>query len=59
MDAETALELVERGEIELYISDGWLPAPLLVAVGGGGRKYLRTVLDSGAESQLRALPDCP
>jgi hypothetical protein len=56
---ERAIEGIESGEWQFYVSAGGKSVWVIVAVSAAGNKYLKTENDGEHPNNLLSLPECP
>jgi len=56
---EKAIEGIEAGQWQFYVTSGWQEVNVIVATSRYGNKYLKTVADGEQPNNLLSLPECP
>ena len=56
---ESAIDGIESGKWEFYVSVNHKPVGVIVSTSGLGNKYLKTENDGEQPNNLLSLPECP
>jgi hypothetical protein len=59
LSEDDAIQGIEQGRWQFYVSRGGYTVDLIVAVSAAGHKYLKTVPDGVQPDNLLSLPECP
>lgn len=59
LSQQAAIEGIENGEWEFFVSKDGNTAQVIVAISSHGNKYLKTVADGEQPNNLLSLPECP
>ena len=59
LSLDQAIDGVERGEWQFYVSVNGSSTWVIVATSRSGRKYLKTQADGEQPNNLLSLPECP